>query len=293
MEFVKRHWRWAVPLALLYVVLPYILMKTSIGEIVIIPNSAMTLNEMLYFYWDLIFLFIGSLFLVREELQAGRDNIRIRANQEKMLEDYVAMIKASFLDEGYRFPLKNLVDKNEAIEHTIILLRELNRTRRVKLVKFLFESNLINSENPAIPLAQADLSEVNLSGADLEGVNLRGVNLSRASLAEIKLKSADLGGAYLISTDLNDANLKEANLGEVSLMNANLTGADLGGAILGGADLLEADLMEANLEGADLREANLTDAKVTDEQLRQANHLDNAILPDGTRYRENKEKDQE
>jgi uncharacterized protein YjbI with pentapeptide repeats len=103
-------------------------------------------------------------------------------------------------------------------------------------------------------LRNADLRGADLSEADLHGADLRGAILHRADLAEVDLSKADLRGASLRLTEMREA------------------------------DLFEADLRGADFSEADLRNADLTGAKVTDEQLKQADSLTGATMPDGTRY---------
>ena len=70
-----------------------------------------------------------------------------------------------------------------------------------------------------------------------------------------------------------------------------LTESNLGGDTLLTIDLYQADLQKAhfgavNLQRADLGEANLTYATVTPTRLSTAKSLDNATMPDGTKYEE-------
>ena len=81
-----------------------------------------------------------------------------------------------------------------------------------------------------------------------------------------RLHGADLSYLYLVGINLRDANLQEADLRACDLRGADLTGA--------------------NLLNANLRGANLAGAKVDLLQLRMADTLQGAILPDGTRYRD-------
>jgi uncharacterized protein YjbI with pentapeptide repeats len=80
-------------------------------------------------------------------------------------------------------------------------------------------------------------------------------------------------------------------------MDAKLSGAylydtDLGGADLSGADLSDAEgrfesgarMVRTRLEGADLGGADLTKARVTEEQLREAESLEGATMPNGQKY---------
>src|SRR5829696_3273787 len=129
---------------------------------------------------------------------------------------------------------------------------ETHPTRKRILLIFLYDSSLINKDNPILDLnganlIGADLSETYLNwaylrgadlfGANLRGAKLRGANLSGASLQEAKLRVADLSGTILQETDLQVADLKLANL----------IGADLSGALLNWADLGGANLKKSNL----------------------------------------------
>jgi hypothetical protein len=78
--------------------------------------------------------------------------------------------------------------------------------------------------------------------------------------------------------------LKGANLKGANLRRANLCKADLSEAILCGANLSKADLTNANLSKTDLTDADLTDATVADKQLEQAESLEGAIMPDGSKH---------
>ncbi len=113
-------------------------------------------------------------------------------------------------------------------------------------------------------LRGVDLREANLSGADLREVDLEEVNLGYANLEKADLSLAELAEAVLV-----EANLKEANLTETNFYDANLRGANLIGA---------------SLDGTLLDRADLKFATITEEQLRQADALAGAIMPDGSSY---------
>jgi uncharacterized protein YjbI with pentapeptide repeats len=184
---------------------------------------------------------------------------------------------------------------------TLAVLEGLDPDRKRILLQFLYESNLIQVDDPIISLRGA-----NLSGADLSGANLSRANLSRANLTGADLSRADLSRANLTGTDLTAASLREALLNRAILMaailreadlmetilveailsgailrEANLSGAILRRAILVGAGLSGADLEEAKLMGASLSGAILREAKsLTYEQINQATGDEHTQLPD-------------
>jgi uncharacterized protein YjbI with pentapeptide repeats len=137
---------------------------------------------------------------------------------------------------------------------------------------FLYESSLIDKENPVI-----SLSAVRLRGADVSDVELHDANLSHANLI-----SAEVRNAFLSNANLSNANLYKANLSSTSLNDANLSHAYLSDAILGD----NAELIDANLSGANLSGANLSGATgVTEEQLEEgAKTLKGATMPDGSKH---------
>lgn len=176
---------------------------------------------------------------------------------------------------------------------TVTLLPQLDPKRKLRLVQFLSESQLIT----VVDLHGADLQEVNLSYMALSGANFSGANFSKAdfskanlgkadfskaNLSEANLSGADLSkarlqGAYLSKANLKDAYLSTADLGYAVLSEANLIGANLTGANLSKADLSYAILSKTNLIVADLSRANLTEADLRGASLSGAD-LNGTIL---------------
>jgi uncharacterized protein YjbI with pentapeptide repeats len=95
---------------------------------------------------------------------------------------------------------------------------------------------------------------------------------------------ANLGGADLGEAELIGAQLPEADLRGANLSLANLSEANLNGTELSRANLIGANLSKAGLSGANLSRAILSGAEVTAEQLAQVKSLEDAILPDDTKY---------
>ena len=268
---------------------------------------------------------------------AFNDNLMItqqqnQANQAIANDQQHQMTLDTYLDRMSDLLLSNKLSASQpgatvravAEARTLEALRTLDPMRKGILLRFLFESGLINGNKPILTLnnanlsgadltnvnlsganlAQADLSGADLSGADLSGADLTNADLSHANLTNTHLINADLyeddlDGAYLINADLYSANLTDANLSHADLVNAqlitsglrganligaNLTDALLQGSIMIGADLSYANLTNANLVGADLSYANLLNARITSEQLAEPKALQYSILPDGKKH---------
>lgn len=70
------------------------------------------------------------------------------------------------------------------------------------VVRFLFESGLINKDRVVLDLSGADLSGADLSGADLSMAILSGADLRRAILTEANLEHATLEDAKVTEEQL-------------------------------------------------------------------------------------------
>jgi hypothetical protein len=126
--------------------------------------------------------------------------------------------------------------------------------RKRRVLKFLYEANLIYVDSAIVRLSKVNLSKADLSGADLSGADLRGADLSGAKLNGAILNRAQLGTAR-VSVVLPDGGAEPAEPNPV--------------------DLRQADLSQANLQWA---------KGWTYEQLDQAESLEGATMPDGTQY---------
>jgi uncharacterized protein YjbI with pentapeptide repeats len=167
--------------------------------------------------------------------------------------------------------------RNVARSRTLTILPQLNGVRKRELVRFLYETGLIDRRNTVLSLNAADLHEANLSSAYLSYADLWYANLRGANLSNVNLSSADISYA-----DLSKANLNGTYFGSADPLVADHFVTDLGGADLSGADLRGAYLNFANLRGANLSNVNLKGTHVTQEQLEQTKSLQGAIMPDGS-----------
>lgn len=100
---------------------------------------------------------------------------------------------------------------------TLATLREIDGERKGSLLRFLYESGLIEKDCATVSLSLADLSQARLGGALLRGANLIGADL----------RGADLDFADLGRSDLSLANLQQASLSYANLCRADLSGANL------------------------------------------------------------------
>jgi uncharacterized protein YjbI with pentapeptide repeats len=224
----------------------------------------------------------------RNDLNIAADRLR-----ETALQAFFDSVSELLLEKDLRSSQPGDEIRTLARARTVTLLTQLDRKRKLRVVEFLCESQLIavvdlyGADLQGVSLAhaslgganliganlsKADLSEANLSGADLSKANLseahlNKTDLSKARLHGARLMKADLKGAYMSTADLGYASLIGANLSETNLSGANLSKADLSYAILRGANLIVADLSRANLTEADLSGARLSGANLNGTNL--------------------------
>ena len=134
---------------------------------------------------------------------------------------------------------------------TLAVLDSVSGDRKVRVLEFMSETQLMEFRSQDRPPV----------------VSLRFANLSETRLVKRSiLSNTDLDRAELIGAKLTDANLSDAILTKADLRTAVLQGTDLSGA---------------DLSGADLRGAKCWAKK----QLRDAESLQGATMPDGQKLR--------
>ena len=214
---------------------------------------------------------------IAKERYEQDQQIALDKQHEELLQAYLDRMSELLLEKGLRTSQADAEVRNVARTRTISVLRQLDAVRVGDVFTFLIEARLMETPEPIVRLGDANLSKVNWSEADLTDANLSVANLSGANLSNTFLEKADLSNADLEGADLSNAHVWGANLSGAGLMEANLSGADLSTI-----DLRSADLTAAKLIAADLSNADLSNAKVTEEQLKTAQSLKGATMPDGS-----------
>lgn len=187
--------------------------------------------------------------LARRQREAEQAIARQR-EAETALQAYLDKMTDLLLKEKLRTSWASSEVRSIALARTRTVLQTLDGRRKGHLVRFLYESRLLQLAHPVLSLKGADLREAVLEGAVLPAINLGG-----ADLREAVLEGADLAGASLAGADLRGARMRA-----IGLKGVDLGAADLRGAILVAAVLVDADLRGAKLHGADLQAATLRQA---------------------------------
>lgn len=175
----------------------------------------------------------------------------------------------SYLDRMTDLLLRETPYKKEEIEardvvvraRTLSVLKNLDASRKASILRFLYESKLLNV------ITDADFSHVDMYNGILLGAylfkanfnfaNLSFANLEKSVLSDCSFYKANLSFGKFNGVDLSFAKLRGADLSAINLVDADLSDADLTGAKLRGADLTN-----ANLVGTDLSDVNLEDVNL-------------------------------
>jgi len=208
-----------------------------------------------------IFVSLGGLFIgIRQfnEQQASNAATEVNQQDQSILEEYLDDMSSLILTDHLAEPGSSATVRALALARTATAVRDLDGGRKGTLVRFLWESGLIDGPHPILDLYQDDLDNADFAIANLYQIDLSDVGLTGADFADARLLGANLEDSVLVQADLQGADLACYNgtactdLAHAYLMRANLTGANLS----------DADLDDSYLEGANLRSADLTGAQL-------------------------------
>ncbi len=228
-----------------------------------------------------------------EDQRAASDRaVEEQRAQQATLQAYLDQMATLLLDRNLRNANENSAVRRVARARTLVVLDALDSNRANRALRFLDETQLIQTRPPDRPplisLKYASLGDFKLKGKQLlKGADLTQATITGGGLANADLEGTDLAGAHLGNIDLSGADLKAAKLSGAYLYDAHLNGADLSGADLSDAKgrfKSGARMSGAKLKGADLSKADLTNAQVTKQQLREAASLEGATMPNGQKY---------
>src|SRR5215216_3747123 len=168
--------------------------------------------------WDWLQLLVvpAMLALVGFLLAEAQENIQQQAEesraQDEALQAYLEGMGNLLLDEGLLTSQEDEEVRTLARARTLTILGRVDGARKRSVVQFLYESQLIQKDQPIVSLSGADLTDADLSGTDLRGADLRVADLRRAYLSRAVLFGADLSDAVLFDAELSDARLSSADL---------------------------------------------------------------------------------
>lgn len=227
---------------------------TGFGEFV--APSGIKLTRTL---WDWLGILIVPLFLaygvwrLNKSQKQSEQQIETDKQRQISLENYFDKMSELLLEENLRGVIKQESEgKGNSTEarkiartRTLGLMQVMDSERKAQALQFIYESDLINKENPIIELLGIDLSDSNLSKASLQKAKIVGADFTNGNLEGAILTEADLNGSLFINSKFKDANLAKVNFELADFTNANFTNANFTGGIVKAAIFDKADLSSA------------------------------------------------
>jgi uncharacterized protein YjbI with pentapeptide repeats len=190
-----------------------------------------------------------------QQQRATTTSIAAQQQQDALLANYQDQIADMMLHDNLLKAQTISLVSQVAQVRTLSVFRQANPASKALLMRFLYDTNLINN--------------------DFHIISMRGVDVTNAHLQNLDLRDTYLSGVNLRGSDMRSINLSFATL----------LFADLSGTNLHGADLHATDMHNVDLAGADLSDANLKDSVgLTNDQLAKAKSLAGAIMPDGSTH---------
>ena len=209
-----------------------------------------------------IFLAVGAylLSLVQKE---SEENIELDRQRQNTLDTYISQISTLLLEKKLRTSRAGSEVRGLARTYTRVALRNLDGNRKVGVLQFLSEAELI-AKDPIISLLGTDLTNSDLSNSSMIGTEIKGARLANSVFKDANLSNSNFRGCDFSNSVFD---------------GAKLDGTDLSYAILKGAKLRNLDLTKTNLEWANLEKADLSNAKITKEQLKKLESTLGAKFP--------------
>lgn len=125
------------------------------------------------------------------------------------------------------FTLKDQMISTVIRAKTLTTLGQLDGKRKTHIVRFLYEAQMINVEQPSINLADADLSYVDLTKYKLIDVSFSQSNLVGAIFRGTILNNVNFTGVQLSGASFHECKMTNIIFNTANLSNASFVGAGL------------------------------------------------------------------
>lgn len=192
-----------------------------------------------------------------QQQRATTTSIAAQQQQDALVANYQNQITDMMLHDNLLKAQAISPASQVAQVRTLSVFRQANPASKAILLRFLYDTNLINN--------------------DFHIISMRGVDVTNAYFY---LQNLDLRDTYLSGVNLHSSDMQNINLSFATLLFADLSATNLHGADLHGTDMHNVDLT-----GADLSDANLKDSVgLSNDQLAKVKSLAGAIMPDGSTH---------
>ncbi|UJR14394.1 hypothetical protein I4U23_001391 [Adineta vaga] len=195
--------------------------------------------------------------------------LTIDEQRNNQLVAYINYISELLLAQNFSLSKQTLI----SIIHpkTLATLRQLDETRKVYLLRFLHESELITKKTPVrLSLNSANFSHIHLGTpgilTNMRQTSFESANLNNCSLTHIQFSYSDFTETQLIGASFIRVYFDYANLTRAFLQYTNFDEASI-------------------VSKADFTAANLTGANISENLIKTAGSISGAILPNGTKGR--------
>ncbi|UJR24867.1 hypothetical protein I4U23_006236 [Adineta vaga] len=200
--------------------------------------------------------------LALDEARRAQDlSIADNNHRDSVFNIYIRDLSNLLLINNYNLsrPLLNSIIR----PMTLTVLRQIDSSRKILLLKFLYESKMIRTdfEDTRVDLSDADLSHIHFGAIHMQYLSLPGALLINTTFVRTDLTFADFQRA-----DLTDSIFMNSTLAEVSFYRTRL---------------IRAQFFHSNFFRTDLSLADLTQSTITLSQLQTSSSYNEAILPNG------------
>ncbi|MEM6255724.1 MAG: pentapeptide repeat-containing protein [Cyanobacteria bacterium P01_D01_bin.156] len=240
-------------------------------------------------FWSLVSV-IGvplALLLVSHEIEQANEATAQNTREAESIDAYVDSVGELLLNIDIEQADPSKIERLIRSK-TLLVTRQINPNRKGQVVRFLYDQELIFSEQEVQRRQQEITNAQSLQQTTerLEEVPPQELAESQSpqkTTEEIEdtFHQVNLGGLDLVGVNLNSAFIPGINLANTTMQKANLSNTNLVRADFTGADLNRADLSGADLSSATLDGSNLANAVFTDDTTSQAVCEKYSLLKEG------------
>ncbi|CAF1282478.1 unnamed protein product, partial [Didymodactylos carnosus] len=243
----------------------------------------------------------------RQIAQLQREQDMHVASEQRNETVFTMYIKEMFdlLQQSNSTSINSEMTQNLIRIKTVTALRQLDSSRKLFLIQFLYVSHLIGvptisqSDEEGEQLKEIDLAGANLAAVDFSRITekaslkrdeeiqfvLQYVNLENASFSNLNLKESDFTGSNLQNVDFRNAKRECVKFIDCQLQSADLR-VPIGWNCINRIDDPEGPDPMQYFAQVDYTGANLTGAQISEDELSCSYSLNGTILPNGTEVNE-------
>jgi uncharacterized protein YjbI with pentapeptide repeats len=184
--------------------------------------------------------------------QEIQNQMAIDRYRDEVLVAYIKEI-GELLEKNNGSLTSDSVTRTLARVKTLNVLRQLDGSRQIHVIRFLYEARQLSNTNESDAI---DISKTELTNIDFRELTLLMI-IEKISLAVIHLQNCTFSSMVLINVNFFFARLENVDFSSAELYSANFSSAKLYGANFSSALLLDVDFSSAKLYGINFSSAKL------------------------------------